>query len=257
MPARSIPTATGTAVNARLSVLASVLFLSTVMAAEPDALVLNETNAPPYSNAARTGFFDVVAIEAFRRAGLKLHIATVPAGRSLVLSSEGVADGELNRTMVVGELYPGLVRVPEKLGDMEFSAFSKDASIPGNFEAFRGRTIGLIRGWRFYEKALAGQEGVHAVNDAEQLFRILDLGRIEIALWERRMGRAHLRAHAMNDVRELDPPLFIHEEFVYLHKRHAARVPAIAAALRAMKEDGSYQRAYRERLFPDERGSAR
>jgi polar amino acid transport system substrate-binding protein len=86
---------------------------------------------------------------------------------------------------------------------------------------------------------------------------MLDLGRIEIALWERRMGRAHARIHAMNDVRDLDPPLFIHEEFIYLHKRHAAHVAAISAALRAMKEDGTYQRASRERLFAYERDRPR
>jgi polar amino acid transport system substrate-binding protein len=236
--------------------LASTLYLSSGMAAGPPALVLNEANAPPYSTAERTGFFDVVAIEAFRRAGLELHIVTVPAGRSLLLSSSGVSDGELNRTSVVAKLFPDLIPVPEKVGDMQFAAFGKDGSIPGNFEAFRGRSVGLIRGWRIYEQALAGNKDVIAASGPEQLFRLLQLDRIEVALWERLMGRAYIRAHAMSAVRDLEPVLFVHEEFIYLHKRHATHVSAVAAALRAMKQDGAYQRAYREKLQPyDEAGS--
>ena len=232
------------------ALLAALLCPSTGMAAQPSVLVLNEANAPPYSNSERTGFFDVVAIEAFRRAGFELQIVTVPAGRSLLLSSSGVSDGELNRTSVVAKLYADLIPVPEKLGDMQFAAFGKDGSIPGNFEAFRGRSVGLLRGWRFYEQALAGNKNVIAADDPEQLFRLLQLGRIEVALWERLMGRAYIRVHALSAVRDLDPVLFIHEEFIYLHKRHAGHVPAIAAALRAMKQDGAYQRAYREKLGP-------
>jgi polar amino acid transport system substrate-binding protein len=240
-----------------LAALASTLSLSSGMAAEPRVLVLNEANAPPYSNPERTGFFDVVAIEAFRRAGLELHIVSVPAERSLLLSNSGVSDGELNRTSVVAELYPNLIRVPEKLGELQFAAFSKDGTIPGNFDAFRGRSVGLIRGWKIYEKALAGRENVIAANDPEQLFRLLQLNRIEVALWERQMGQDYIQTHAMNAVRDLDPVLFIHEEFIYLHKRHAGHVSAIAAALRAMKQDGAYRRAYREKLLLYEAASPR
>ena len=233
-----------------LTLLASMLCLSAAWAAEPRVLVLNEANAPPYSNPERTGFFDVVAKEAFRRAGLEARIVTVPAGRSLLLSNSGTSDGELNRNPAVEKQYPNLIRVPEKLGDMQFAAFSKDGSILGNFGALRGRSIGFIRGWKIYEQALAGDKDTIAANDPDQLLRLLQLNRIEVVLYERNMGRAYLKAHAVKDVRDLDPSLFILEEFIFLHKRHAGQVPAIAAALRAMKRDGTYQRAHRERFLP-------
>jgi polar amino acid transport system substrate-binding protein len=236
--------------RALLVVLAFALYRSSCLGAEPRVLVLNETNAPPFSNPERTGFYDVVVTEALRRAGLGVRIVTLPAERALLLSNSGASDGELNRTPTVEKFYPNLVRVPEKLGEMQFVIFSKDGSILGNLEAVRGRPVGFIRGWKIFEQATAGNTDAIAAEDADQMFRLLQLDRIDAALYERYMGRAYLKAHAVNDVRDLDPPLRVLEGFIFLHKRHAGKVPAIAAALRAMKRDGSYQRAYRERFLP-------
>ena len=247
---RLIRIATAEGGRALLTVLAVMLHLSSGFAAEPRVLVLNEANAPPYSNPERTGFFDAVAIEAFRRARLELRLEKLPAGRALLLSNSGVANGELNRLSGIETQYPNLVRVPEKLGDWYFAAFSKDASIPGRLEAIRGRTVGLIRGWKIYESALAGAKDVIAADDAEQLFRLLQLDRIEVALYERLMGLAHIRELGIKGLRVLEPPLFTRETFLHLHRSSAEWAPALAAALRAMKQDGTYQRAYDEKLLP-------
>ena len=247
---RLIRTTTAEGGRALLTVLALMLHLSSGLAAEPRVLVLNEANAPPYNNTDRTGFFDVVAVEAFRRAGFELHLEKLPAERALLLSNSGVADGELNRVAGIEAQYPNLVRVPEKLVDWYFVAFSKDPSIPGRIEAIRGRTVGLIRGWKIYERALAEAKDVIAADDAEQLFRLLQLDRIEVALYVRFMGLEQIRKLGIKDVRILDPPLYVRETFIYLHHRHADLVPPLAAALRAMKRDGTYQRVYDEKLLP-------
>ena len=240
-----------------LVVLALALYPCSSLAAEPRVLVLNEANASPYSNPERTGFFGVVAIEAFRRAGVELRLVTVPAERALMLSNSGASDGELNRLASVAALYPNLIRVPEKLGEWHFAGFSKDGSIPGNFDAFRGRSVGYIRGWKIYERAIAGAKNVITVDEPEQLFRLLQLDRIEVALYERLMGLAHIKERGINDIQVLEPSLFKHETFIHLHKSHTEHVPVLAAALRAMKQDGTYQRAYREKILPYLDGSLR
>ena len=89
------------------------------------------------------------------------------------------------------------------------------------------------------------------------MFRLLQLDRIEVALYELHMGRAYLKEHGINGVRVIEPPLFIRETFIYLHQNHAGQVSALTAALRAMKRDGYYQRAYREKLLPYSDGSLR
>lgn len=231
-------------------VVSILLALPVGVAAGPPVLVLNDTNAPPYTNQERTGYIDVIATEAFRRAGLDLRLVKLPAERALRLINDGLQDGDLTRVAGLEAQYPNLVRVPEKLVDWDFAAFSKDPSVPADLASIRRRSVGFIRGWKIYEQAMAGVENAIAVEDAEQLFRLLQTDRIEVALYGRWMGLALIKKRGMTSVRPLHPLLANREMFIYLNKRHAEHIPRIAAALRAMKQEHFYERAYREHLLP-------
>ncbi|HJW82255.1 MAG TPA: transporter substrate-binding domain-containing protein [Acidiferrobacterales bacterium] len=253
MPSRSIASGTRlfrVPVWLCLAGTSLLLALSGAVAADRPVLVLNDTNEPPFTTADRNGFLDIVAGEAFRRAGAELRLVKLPAERGLINANAGIEDGELTRIAGLEKQYPNLVRVPEKLVDWEFSAFSKDASIASNWNSIRQRSVGHIKGWKIYEQSLAGAERVTTADDPEQLFRLLDLNRIEVALYERSLGAALARQQGLKDVRPLAPPLATREMFIYLHKRHANLVPRLADALRAMKREGFYQRAYNEKLKP-------
>ncbi len=219
-------------------------------AAEPRVLVLNNANEPPYTTEARDGFMDIVATEAFRRVGVELRLVKLPPERGLINANAGVEDGELARIGGLEKQYPNLIRVPEKLADLAFAAFGKDAAIPGKWDAIRPRTVGYIKGWKIYEQQMAGAPRVTTADDAEQLFRLLELDRIEIALYEHWMGLALAKQQGIKAVRPLQPALATREMFIYLHKRHADLVPPLAAALRALKQEGFYERIQRERLAP-------
>jgi polar amino acid transport system substrate-binding protein len=80
--------------------------------------------------------------------------------------------------------------------------------------------------------------------------RLLALGRIEVALYERWTGVALLRQQGIQGVHVLRPSLANREMFIYLHKRHAALVPRLAAALRSLKQEGIYQKVYDQKLKP-------
>jgi polar amino acid transport system substrate-binding protein len=234
-----------------LLILAGVLCLGAgaAHAAPLPELVLNDTNEPPFTTPQRTGFLDVVAGEAFRRAGVKLRLVKLPAERALLNVNAGIEDGELCRIAGLEQQYPNLVRVPEKLVDWTFAAFGADASIPGRWDAIRQRAVGHIRGWKIYERELVGAPEVVTVVDAIQLFRLLDLGRIEVALYGREAGDALIRSLHLEGVHALHPALAKREMFIYLHKRHAALVPKLAEALRAIKAEGRYDRLYREKVL--------
>ena len=134
--------------------------------------------------------------------------------------------------------------------DWEFSAFSKDASIKSDWKAIRQHSAGHIKGWKIYEQNLAGAGRVTTADDPEQLFRLLDLNRIEVALYERSLGMALAKQQGLKGVRPLAPPLATREMYIYLHKRHASLAPRMAEALRALKREGFYQRVYNEKLKP-------
>lgn len=241
-----------------LLLLASLMLVSPVgVADESRVLVLNDVNEPPITTPERTGFLDVVATEACRRVGVELRLIKLPAERALLLANAGLQDGDLTRIAGLEAQYPNLMRVPEKLIDWDFAAFSKDASIPANFEAIRRHSVGLIKGWKIYEQNMAGATHVTTVDDPEQLFRLLDRDRIDVALYVRWMGLALIQKQALKDIRPLEPPLASRAMYVYLNKRHAKLVPELAEALRALKREGFYQRVYREKLLPYDKAGGR
>jgi polar amino acid transport system substrate-binding protein len=220
-----------------------------VCLAERPVLRINDTNEPPFTTPAGDGFLDLVAGEAFRRAGVELKLVKLPAERALLNANAGSEDGDLTRIAGIERQYPNLVRVPEKLVDWEFTAFSKNARIAGHWEVIRAHSVGYIKGWKIYEQQMTGATQVITADDSDQLFRLLRLDRIEVALYARWMGLALIRRQDLRGVRALEPALVTREMFIYLHKRHASLVPALAAALRAIKSEGLYDRWYREKVL--------
>lgn len=230
----------------RLAVLL-LLLPGTLVAGRP-VLVLNDTNEPPYTTAARDGFLDVVAGEAFRRIGFELRLVKLPPERGLINANAGIEDGDLTRIAGLEKQYPNLVRVPEKLMDWVFAAFSQDPTITPTWPVLRTRVVGHIKGWKIYEQNLAGAERVITADDPTQLFRLIELKRIDVALYERWLGIALARQLGLKKVRPLAPPLATREMFIYLHKRHTHLAPKLAVTLRTMKHEGYVQRAYREKV---------
>ena len=235
------------AVGAALFALASLV--SGMATAEPPVLVLNDTNDSPFTAPDGSGFLDAIAGEAFRRVGVKLQLVKLPAERALINADLGIGDGDLTRVAGLETQYPNLVRVPAKLIDYTFTAFGKDAALPARWDAIRARPVGHIKGWKIYEQQLVGAAHIVAAEDAGQLFRLLSLDRIDVALYERWLGVALLRKQGIKDVRPLEPALATREMFIYLHKRHAALVPKLAAALSEIRAEGLYQRLYTEKVL--------
>lgn len=236
---------------------ALLLMAGLARAADVPVLVLNDTNEPPFTTVDGQGFLDAVAGEAFRRAGVRLRLVKLPAERGLLNANAGVEDGDLTRIAGLEAQYPNLVRVPEKLIDWKFAAFGKDAALPARWETLRTRPVGHIRGWKIYEQQLAGAPQVVTAEDPAQLFRQLQRDRIEVALYAHWQGLSLIRRQGLTGVHALEPALATREMFIYLHKRHAALAPRLAAALRAIKAEGLYDRLYREKVLSLTEASAK
>lgn len=219
-------------------------------AAETPELVLNDVNGPPFTNKQRTGFLDRVGQEVFRRAGLRLRLVQLPPERALRNANAGIEDGDLTRIAGMEKNYPQLIRVPERLIDWRFSAFTRrnDLSVPAHWKSLLPYTVGIIRGWKITEANLATAKKIVLVDDVEQLFRLLEKQRVDAVVYSREMGVWYLHEHALRDVRLLEPPLESRAMYIYLHRQHSARVAPLAAALRSLKQDGNYDRYYRESI---------
>lgn len=236
--------------------LASAFFLlslqySHLAVAEVQTLVLNDVNQTPLTTEAGDGFFDIIAGEAFRRAGLRLQLIRLPPERGLRQANAGMIDGELTRTAGMENTYPNLVRVPEKIMDWHFVAFTRDTALQNiNWAKLDSLSVGHIRGWKIYEQHLKQHPQVTVAETAEQLFTILDKNRIDVALYTRALGLPLIEKMGIKNIRAIEPSLAEREMYIYLNQRHADKIPALAAALREIKREGLYTRVCHEHLIP-------
>ena len=185
-----------------------------------------------------------VSQEAFRRVGAEFKLVSLPSERSLVAANAGEVDGEGLRVAGLDAQYPNLVRVPERYINISFVAFARDATISMDrgWDSLKPYRVGFITGWKLFEAQASGARIVQKVETAEQLFQMVDQGRIDIALYTLAGGVALARRMGMPAVAPLAPTLRDTDMYLYLTKRHEALVPRLAKALREMKADGTYNR---------------
>lgn len=242
--------------STRMMLLLFLMALTAIARADeaPPVLRFTSSEFPPLINRMHDGFLDRVILEAMRRAGIEAEIVLLPNARAIKSADEGEYDGNFVRIAGLEKLFPHLIPVQEKIMDMVFIAFAA----PGltlredGWEIVRDRNVVLLRGWKLYEEGVLAHHPRTAltVTEPDQLFRMLHVGRAELALYELWSGRYLLKQLGIDDIKEVEPPLTVREVFIYLHERHTALAPHIAAVLHDMKQDGSYQRLVDKLLEP-------
>lgn len=238
----------------RLSIACICASLLLALPARTEAggtLVLNTGVRAPYTQPDRSGFLDRLAAEAFRRIGLKAEVQVYEASeRAMQNANAGIDDGMAMRIKGLEAQYPNLVRVPEKIIDNDFVAYSRGSDFPTqDWEALAPYHVAHIIGWKVFESRLGGRGDVTRVRNAEQLFELLRQNRTDVILYERWQGLWWAQRMAL-EARLLEPPLASQEMFIYLHRKHEPLAGKVAAALAAMKKDGSYRRIFDETLAP-------
>ena len=225
------------------------LLLATPSAQAHERLVLGSIQRPPISTPQQTGLADRVAIEAFKRIGKQLTIEDVPARRALYNANSGQLDGDLARIAGVTEYYPQLLIVPEPIWLAELVAFAKHSpSAALDWQQLSGQQLGYIRGWVVFEKYFANSTNITRVISPESLFRMLVNQRLEVALYEKKMGLQLAKSMQIAELEVLVPALINEPIYIYLHKKHQRLIPKLTEQLRQMKTDGSYQAIVRQTL---------
>lgn len=194
----------------------------------------------------QTGMLDQIIIEAFRRIGVKAEVVFTPTERSLVQVNYGELDCELNRTEGMEQLFPNLCRVPEPNMVMHFVAFAKKPFPISGWDSLRELRVGYVSGWKILEHNTNGFPNVTHVLTPEQLFQMLEMDRIDVALYAKLTGYERIKALGYDNIRHLDPPLASKSMFLYLNKKHKDLAAPLAKALKDMKYDGTYERIVRD-----------
>jgi polar amino acid transport system substrate-binding protein len=231
--------------------LLAALIGSSPCLAENGKLSLTTGALPPLTASANhPGFLNLLAREAFRRAGVEVEVTAVPTERSLINVNSGLDDGDIFRVAGVEAAFPNVIRIPEKTLDNDFIAYTR---LPGvalrTWADLQPYTVAYATGWKPYERNVKNVKEVTNTPSIHELFPLLEKGRVDIILVDRWQGQWVVQ-QAGYQLKPLEPPLARFEMFMYLNKKHAALVPKVAQALRDMKADGSYQKIYDATLRP-------
>jgi len=213
-------------------------------------IILNDTNKLPYTTNNKDGFLDVVLGEAFKRVGYKLILVRLPAERGLLSANEGIVDGEVNRIAGIQKVYKNLIPVPERVRNSDFCALSKSTDIINSPEVLGQHVVGYIKGWKIFEKMMSGSDNVITTNNPQQLFRLLKINRIDAALYTCMQGFIVAKELNIADLKVLEPRIKQRGMFMYLNKKHEHIIPALSKALNDIRQEGLYDRWYKEKIVP-------
>jgi len=225
--------------------LAALIGSSGPCVAQTGKLSLTTGGAPPLTAAPNhPGFLSELAKALFKRIGVEVEVTTVPTERSLINVNSGIDDGDLFRVAGVEAEYPNVIRVPEKIMDNDFVAFTKrtDIRIRG-WADLQPYSVAYTTGWKIYDRNVKGVQELVTTPSINGLPSLLDKNRVDVILMDRWQGQWVLRQTGHQFILQ-EPPLARVEIFMYLNKKHAALVPRLAQALQDMKADGSYKKIY-------------
>ena len=181
---------------------------------------------------------DVILREAYRRIGIELEIRKVPAARAVLLTTVGLLDGEVQRIDAFKNTFPTLIQVGPAINFLEAAVFSGsvDLKVEG-WENLRSYKIGVVRGIKFAIDNTAGMRR-YIASDYGPLFRMLDLGRLDVGIVPRINGLWYQAWMKSDRLLELRPPLMRLDLFHYLNEKHESWAPILAAELSEMQREG-------------------
>jgi len=226
----------------------SLIYMPAAVHAKPQ-LLLTTSMTSPLSKGDQTGFYDQVLTEAFRRIEQPVRITHLPTERSITNANLGISDGEFPRIAGLNSLYPNLMKVPEKIDDFKFVAFTWKPNIQlKDWNSCKPHNVAIVRGWKILEVNLTNSKSLEKVTNQILLFSLLGNHRTDIAVYSLFEGQELIKKLGLKDIRMIEPPLATREMFLYLNKKHLPLIPVIAKQLRSMKHDGTYDRIFKKTL---------
>lgn len=219
--------------------------------ADEQVYILNTSTGPPYATSARDGFQDRVVAEVFRRIGLKGKVEIYEASaRALLNANNNVDHGVAMRIAGLEKKFPNLVRIPERLIENDFVAYSRGLDLTtDSWDSLLPYVVGYINGWQIFERNLVAEQESTTLKEPSQMFTMLDKKRLDVVLYERWQGFSRAASTGVK-VKVHEPPLASVDMYMYMHKEHAHLVPKLAQALKDMKADGTYRKIFDEILTP-------
>lgn len=166
--------------------------------------------------------------EVYKRAGLELSVTEMPGKRALAESTSGRRDGEVIRIFDLGENEKRLVRAPTSFSNLETSVFvHKDKGVKiTSVDDLKNYKVAIVTGVLHTHAVADGLPNVIEVKSPENMFKLVQSGRADVALSSRIDGLVDLSKLGITDVVYQAPPLVSRDLHHYVHTSKADEVIA-------------------------------
>jgi hypothetical protein len=178
-------------------------------------------------------------------AGLKENSKPLPPARANMLAVAGQVDGEVARIQSYADKNPSLLQVKPAYYYLETVAFTKNQLKVTDKQSLKPYRVGIVRGIVHAENAAEYAAKIEVVSNYEQLFRMLDAGRIDVAIDTGVNGAKMIRQLALKDIQPAATFARL-ELFHILHKKNETAAGVISKQITEMKSNGKLNKLIRK-----------
>lgn len=182
-----------------------------------------------------------VMVEAGRRTGISMSFRRLPLARSLAMADAGDIDGDVCRGTHAIDGHPNLVIVPTTVAVQTLALYTREPDVTRRTaEDMRRLRLAYPRGSHAAEASTRGLNRTAAPNVAAALSMLGN--RVDAALLQHDIAEEAIERLPNGQVLRWPRPWVSSPLHFVLHRRHAALVPRLDAALQAMHKEGVLER---------------
>jgi ABC-type amino acid transport substrate-binding protein len=179
-----------------------------------------------------------ILTEAYSRIGYRTEYLEYPPNRMIASFISGQIDALVIAEASFSEDYPNSIRIETPIWVDELVAFTKNPLRITDWESMRAYRIGYISAMLIIEKNLTDGFVTFPVKDSVQLFRMLDIGRIDVVVTSRAVGEFTIANLGVKNISRVKEPLAIVPNYHFLTKRNADIARQLSVVLEEMDRSG-------------------
>lgn len=221
-----------------------IFFFNTCLYAKKELVLTKGEQESHFNNISKK-----ILIEAYKKIDIDISFKTYPSLRALVSSNLGDTDGEMHRILGIEKKFKNLIRIPVSINKISIVAFTMDKEIKINkIDDLKHYTVGVRRGIQFAEN-ISDEKNIYKVAKIEQLFNMLYLGRIDVAVEANVAGIEIIKKLKLNGIHISKKPLISKKLYHYLNKKHKKIIPFITNSLQDMKDKNIIKKRHEEGIY--------
>lgn len=189
----------------------------------------------------------LILADIYARLGLKIRVQALPGTRANAVVLSGEVDGEVGRVQAYADKNSTLIQVKPAYHYLNSVAFAKRGIgiAIDNRAALKPYRVGIVRGIAHAEIATQGLANVETVRTYDQLFQMLESGRIDVAIDTSANGAYMIHKLGLKDIQTVGTLARL-DLFHMLNPRQAALAPRLSAQIKRMKDSGELDKLARK-----------